>query len=64
MNIKEKIADFLLDLAKLVFGGVFLAGFMAEEINKVWIYICGTIVFALCCIVAFVFYKTIKTKED
>lgn len=64
MNIKEKAGDFLLDIAKLVFGGVILAGIMAESLNKVWLYTIGGIMFVSSLVVGFVFYKLSKKKED
>lgn len=64
MDVKEKAGDFLLDMAKLVFGGVILAGIVAEDINRMLLYAVGSIVFAVCCTVAFITYKRMKTKED
>lgn len=64
MNIKEKAGDFLLDIAKLVFGGVILAGVVAEDVNKVLLYIVGSILFVLCSGFAFMLYKISKNKED
>lgn len=64
MNVKEKAGDFLLDMAKLVFGGVILASIVAEDVNRAWLYAMGSIVFVLCGITAFAFYKQIKRKED
>lgn len=63
MNIREKAGDFLLDIAKLVFGGVILASIVAEDVNKTWLYIVGSMVFAACCIVAFIIYKISKTED-
>lgn len=64
MNIKEKGGDFLLDIAKLVFGGVILAGVVAEDVNKVLLYIIGSVLFILCAGFAFILYKISKNKED
>ena len=64
MNVKEKAGDFLLDIAKLVFGGVILAGIVAEDVNRTLLYAVGSVVFAVCCSVAFITYKRINKKED
>lgn len=63
MNVKEKAGDFILDIAKLIFGGVILAGVMSEEVNKTWLYAIGGVVFTLCCAVAFIIYK-VSGKEE
>ena len=63
MDIREKAGDFLLDLAKLVFGGVILAGIVAEDINRFWLYTVGGIAFVSCCVTAMIIFKTIKEEE-
>lgn len=63
MNIKEKAGDFLLDIAKLVFGGVILAGIMAESLNKVWLYSVGVVIFIVCLVFAFMLYKIAKENK-
>ncbi len=63
MNIKEKAGDFILDISKLVFGGVILASIVSEDIDKAWLYTIGAIVFTLCFCVSFMLYK-ISGKED
>lgn len=60
MDIKEKTGDFFLDMAKMVFGGVILASIVSEEIDRVWLYGIGSIVFLVCALVAFTFYKFTK----
>lgn len=49
MNVKEKAGDFILDLAKLVFGGVILGSIMGENLNPVILYGLGLffLVFAI-----------------
>lgn len=64
MNIREKTGDFMLDIAKLIFGGVILASVVSEDINRVWLYTIGSIVFILSLAVAYIFYKISKDKED
>jgi hypothetical protein len=39
-----KVSDFLLDLAKLVFGGIILTGIIDLNLNKVWLFSLGAIV--------------------
>lgn len=34
----EKLGDFLLDMAKLVLGGVILAGIMESDVNLYWLF--------------------------
>ena len=41
-----KTSDFLLDLAKLVFGGIILTGIIDLNLDKVWLFSVGTIVAA------------------
>lgn len=64
MDMKEKTGDFLLDIAKLVFGGVILAGIIAEDINRVLLYSMGCIAFASCVITAFIVYKNINNRKE
>ncbi len=42
-----KVSDFLLDLAKLVFGGIILTGIIDLDLNKVWLFSVGSIVAGL-----------------
>ena len=42
-----KGADFLLDIAKLVFGGVILSGIIDLELNKVALFSVGAVVVAM-----------------
>ena len=51
MNMKEKIADYLLDISKLVFAGVVLSGiFQIDGVSQAAVLLSGisvTIIFAL-----------------
>lgn len=40
----EKLGDFLLDMAKLVFGGVILAGIMESDVNLYWLFGIGGVI--------------------
>jgi len=61
MNIKEKAGDLLIDIAKLVVGGVVLASIITENINTLILYI-GGISFALGLIFAGFYLYTSKRK--
>lgn len=39
-----KVSDFLLDLAKLVFGGIILTGIIDLDLDKVWLFSVGAVV--------------------
>ncbi|MDR1004317.1 MAG: hypothetical protein LBL97_04850 [Prevotellaceae bacterium] len=51
---KETAGKFLLDIAKLVIGGVILAGVMQQGISHVNLYIYGGLFTTFCIIVGFV----------
>ena len=42
-----KVGDFLLDLAKLVFGGIILTGIIDLNLDKVWLFLLGAFVAAI-----------------
>lgn len=46
-KIYTKAGDFFLDLSKLVFGGVILAGIMGLDVDKTFLFITGIIVVLL-----------------
>ena len=59
-----KISDFLLDLAKLVFGGIILTGIIDLDLDKVWLFSVGAIVAAGLAWWGFVVYQRgIKIKD-
>ncbi|WP_418530168.1 DUF6722 family protein [Paraprevotella clara] len=37
----EKLGEFLLDIAKLIFGGVVLVGIMETNVNPYWLFSIG-----------------------
>jgi len=60
-----KVSDFLLDLAKLVFGGIILTGIIDLDLNKVWLFSVGAIVAAALASWGFNIYKRgMKIKWD
>ena len=42
-DIYDKFSDFTLDLAKLIFGGVILAGIMGLDVNTNYLFIIGVL---------------------
>ena len=64
MKLQEKIADFLLDTAKLIFGGIILSGIMAENINRWVVYGLGIFVWIFTFILGLVLYNNTKRKES
>jgi len=49
-SIKEDTGKLLLDLGKLVFGGVFLGGILKGEVPHMILVIVGFMVATMCCI--------------
>ena len=39
-----ELGKFMVDIAKLVFGGIILAGIMSEDINRQLLFSCGSLV--------------------
>lgn len=52
-----KVSDFLLDLAKLVFGGIILTGIIDLDLDKVWLFSVGAIVATGLAVWGFGIYK-------
>ncbi|MDR0694680.1 MAG: hypothetical protein LBF81_05220 [Prevotellaceae bacterium] len=63
MNIYEKAGDLVIDLAKLVFGGVILASIISENINTTVLYLVGSIITGFFILSGFLFYKLQKRKK-
>jgi len=67
MDIKEKAGDLLIDVAKLIIGGVILASIISENINSTILYLLGTSISLLFIFVGFFIYKRkskSKLKQD
>lgn len=62
MNIKEKAGDLLIDIAKLIIGGVILASIISENINTLILYISGFVCSGVLIFLGFYLYK-LKLKE-
>jgi hypothetical protein len=63
MNIYEKAGNLVIDIAKLVFGGIILSSIISENINATVLYIIGAIATTILIVVGFLFYKVQKRKE-
>ena len=62
MSIREKAGDLLIDIAKLIIGGVILASIISENINTFILYISGGICSIVLIFLGFYLYK-LKLKE-
>ena len=47
MSMRKELGKVLIDIAKLVIGGVILAGLMRQDIPPVYLFITGSTVFVL-----------------
>ena len=57
----SEIGKFLIDISKLVFGGVILAGIMRyESVNPTLLFGIGGIVFLICCVSGIIFITLSK----
>jgi len=63
MNVKEKVGEFLLDMAKLIFGGLILSSILSEPINRWVIYSLGVFFSSLLMMVGFILIDNSKRKE-
>ena len=62
MNIREKAGDLLIDIAKLIIGGVILASIISENINTLLLYVIGSVCSIVLIFLGFYLYK-FKSKE-
>jgi hypothetical protein len=53
----EKLSDFLIDIAKLVFGGVVLSVILDLEINKIVVLLTGMFTTAVLALFGFILYN-------
>ncbi|MDR0618294.1 MAG: ABC transporter permease [Bacteroidales bacterium] len=63
MDIYEKAGDLVIDLAKLVFGGVILSSIISDNVDAVILYIIGSIITVGFISAGFLFYKLQKRKK-
>ncbi len=54
-DIYDKFSDFSLDLAKLVFGGVILAGIMGMDVNTNYLFIIGGLSIIILTLLGYIF---------
>lgn len=59
----EKLRDFLLDMAKLVFGGVILAGIMESDVNLYWLFGIGGVITIWMIITGFIVLRLSHPKK-
>lgn len=57
----EEAGKYLLDVSKLIFGGVILAGVMNLNVDKIVLFIIGTLAVIVTAIIGFILFK--KGKE-
>ena len=62
MDIKEKIGNFVLDITKLIFGGVILSSVMSENINSKVVYGLGFFFFTFGAVLGFVLISKTNKK--
>jgi len=63
MSIQEKAGDLLIDIAKLIIGGVILASIISENINTLVLYVSGFVCIAILIFSGFYLYKFKERKE-
>lgn len=61
---KKKAGKFLLDMAKLVFGGVILAGLLNLEIKSGLLFTVGGTIIALSVLWGFILIKLSQNEEE
>lgn len=57
----EEAGKYLLDVSKLIFGGVILAGVMNLNVDKIVLFIIGTLAVIVTAVIGFILFK--KGKE-
>lgn len=55
-----EVSKFFIDIAKLVFAGVILAGLLKEDISLEWLLLGGLVSISICIIVAYSYFKSSK----
>ena len=62
--MKKELGKILIDIAKLVIGGVILAGLMRQDIPPVYLFVVGSITAALLIIIGLYFIKDNENKKN
>jgi len=55
-----EVSKFFIDIAKLVFAGVILAGILKEDISLLWLLTGGLVSISVCLTVAYSYFKSSK----
>ncbi|MBC8601331.1 hypothetical protein H8784_06300 [Parabacteroides acidifaciens] len=64
MEIKERVGIFVLDISKLIFGGVILSSIVSENINPAVVYGLGFFFFMFGIAIGFVLIDNTDKKGD
>lgn len=62
-NFAEKFGDYCLDMSKLIFGGVVLAGIMELDVNPYWLFGIGLFIVILFAIAGFLMDELFNLKH-
>jgi len=57
VDVREKAGDLLIDISKLIIGGVILASIISENINTLMLYISGSVISLVLIFLGFYLYK-------
>ncbi|WP_148477346.1 DUF6722 family protein [Parabacteroides johnsonii] len=63
MKLKERVGIFVLDISKLIFGGIILSSIVAENINPAVVYGLGLFFFMFAIAIGFVLLDNTNTKQ-
>ena len=62
--MREKIADLLIDIAKLVIGGVILSSIISENINTLVLYISGSLCSLILILSGLYLYRSHSKRKE
>lgn len=61
--LMKELGVYCLDISKLIFGGVVLAGIMDLEINRYWLFGLGSLIVIVIALAGFAFIKLSDVKN-
>ena len=61
--LMKELGVYCLDISKLIFGGVVLAGIMDLEINRYWLFGLGSLIVIVIALAGFAFIKVSDVKN-
>ena len=61
--LMKELGVYCLDISKLIFGGVVLAGIMGLEINRYWLFGLGSLIVIVIALAGFAFIKLSDVKN-